>query len=149
MKRHEHFASPAGFTLIEIIATLMLSALLSGMIIAYFGTGLTESGRPVRRLQATFALSSVMEHITAEYEERKTDQNAETGQTLLSGLKNELDENQKDYIEDDGSIETHFVQFVDGVEEASSSDTNILKVTITNQDSASLTALFTQEQQDE
>ena len=56
-----------GFTLIEIIITLTITAVLSTMIFTYFGKAFTESVTPITRLKTSEALQRVMENITADY----------------------------------------------------------------------------------
>ena len=56
-----------GFTLIEIIITITITAILSTMIFTYFGKAFTESTKPIMRLKSSEALKTVMENITADY----------------------------------------------------------------------------------
>jgi len=61
----EHHAR--GFTLIEIVITITLIAILSTMIFTFFGKSVTESVTPITRLKSSEALLTVMENITADY----------------------------------------------------------------------------------
>jgi len=63
--KSEHRAS--GFTLIEIVITLTVTAILSTMIFTFFGKAFTESVTPIVRLKSSAALQRVMENITADY----------------------------------------------------------------------------------
>ena len=56
---------PRGFTLIEMIVTLVIVAVLGSMFYVYFGKGFTESVTPVNRLKQSTALHRVMQNITA------------------------------------------------------------------------------------
>jgi len=56
-----------GFTLIEIIITLTVTAVLATMIFTYFGKAFTESVTPITRLKNSTALQRVMENITVDY----------------------------------------------------------------------------------
>ena len=56
-----------GFTLLEIIITLTVTAVLATMIYTYFGKAFTESVTPITRLNSSAALQRVMENITADY----------------------------------------------------------------------------------
>ena len=56
-----------GFTLIEIVITITITAILSTMIFTYFGKAFTESVTPITRLKSAAALQRVMENITADY----------------------------------------------------------------------------------
>jgi prepilin-type N-terminal cleavage/methylation domain-containing protein len=57
----------SGFTLIEVIATLVIVAVLGTVAYVYFGKGFLESVSPVTRLKHTAALHRVMENIRADY----------------------------------------------------------------------------------
>ena len=57
----------SGFTLIEVIATLVIVSVLGTVAYVYFGKGFLESVTPVTRLKQTAALHRVMENITADY----------------------------------------------------------------------------------
>ena len=56
-----------GFTLIEIIITLTIIAVLATMIFMYFGKAFTESVTPIMRLKNAVSLQRVMENIRADY----------------------------------------------------------------------------------
>lgn len=58
---------PSGFTLIEVIATLVIVSVLATFAYVYFGKGFLESITPLTRLKQTAALHRVMENITADY----------------------------------------------------------------------------------
>jgi prepilin-type N-terminal cleavage/methylation domain-containing protein len=55
-----------GFTLIEIIIALTVTAVLATMIFTYFGKALTESVTPIERLRNSADLQRVMENLTAD-----------------------------------------------------------------------------------
>jgi prepilin-type N-terminal cleavage/methylation domain-containing protein len=55
------------FTLLEIIITLTVSAVLATMIYMYFGKAFSESVTPITRLRNSAALQRVMENIRADY----------------------------------------------------------------------------------
>ena len=56
-----------GFTLIEVIATLVIVAVLGTVAYVYFGKGFLESVTTVTRLKNTAALHRIMENIRADY----------------------------------------------------------------------------------
>jgi len=66
--RKNHLES--GFSLIEIIISLVVVAVVAAMMTAYFGKGITESSAPIFRLNAAGKLNAIMEKITADYETR-------------------------------------------------------------------------------
>lgn len=57
----------SGFTLIEVIITLVVIGIVAAMMAAYFGTSITQSSAPVSRLKAVEKLNAIMEKITADY----------------------------------------------------------------------------------
>jgi prepilin-type N-terminal cleavage/methylation domain-containing protein len=57
----------SGFTLIEIIITMMIVSVLGTMIYTYFLKAFSESVTPITRLRASAALHKVMANITADY----------------------------------------------------------------------------------
>ena len=57
----------SAFTLIEVIITLVVVAIVAAMMVAYFGTSITSSSLPILRLQSAGKLNQIMEKITADY----------------------------------------------------------------------------------
>src|SRR3989304_9588016 len=55
-----------GFTLIEIIITLTVTAVLATMIYTYFGKAFSESVTPITRLRNSASLQRVKENIRAD-----------------------------------------------------------------------------------
>lgn len=56
-----------GFTLIEIIVTVVIVAILGAMIITFLSDSLIKSGDPVKSIMASSNLHMVMANITADY----------------------------------------------------------------------------------
>ncbi len=56
-----------GFTLIEVIITLVVIGIVAAMTATYFGTSITQSSTPIHRLRAAGKLNQIMEKITADY----------------------------------------------------------------------------------
>lgn len=56
-----------GFTLIEVIVTLVLVAVMAAMLTSFFGTSLTQSSAPIERLKEASNLQLVMENIVSDY----------------------------------------------------------------------------------
>lgn len=68
MKNNELFSDRArGFTLIEVIISLVLVAILGTMLVTFMGSSLTESAQIVNRVDKTYKLDTVMENITTDY----------------------------------------------------------------------------------
>jgi prepilin-type N-terminal cleavage/methylation domain-containing protein len=56
-----------GFTLIEVIMTLTVAAILGAFLVSFMGSALTKSGEPVARTKQMYELQQVMENIKASY----------------------------------------------------------------------------------
>ncbi len=56
-----------GFTLLEIITTLILASVLGTMMYSFFALSVIHSTIPVSTLKKTFELHTVMENIMADY----------------------------------------------------------------------------------
>ncbi len=57
----------SGFTLIEVIITIVIVAVVGAMLVTYFGTSITQSSLPIFRLNAAAKLNDVLEKISAQY----------------------------------------------------------------------------------
>jgi len=124
-----------GLTLLEIVITFILAALVGSMLVEYMGTSLTRGGEAVMMVQDGFSLNSVMEKITADYEDKY-----KKGSYDFSTFKSNIDNNTPNY--GNYTAVTGYITFVGGTETPDTSgDNNLLKVTITN-NNQSLTALF-------
>jgi prepilin-type N-terminal cleavage/methylation domain-containing protein len=59
--------SRSGFTLIELIVTLVIAAIGAAMLYTFFGPAFTQSSVPIARLRQVSNLQQVMENIVADY----------------------------------------------------------------------------------
>ena len=59
--------SESGFTLIEVIITIVIVAVVAAMMTSYFGTSITQSSIPIFRLNAVASLNEILEKISAQY----------------------------------------------------------------------------------
>ncbi|MCX5846987.1 MAG: prepilin-type N-terminal cleavage/methylation domain-containing protein [Deltaproteobacteria bacterium] len=57
----------SGFTLIEIIVTVVIVAILSAMILTFLSDSLVKSSDPVKRFQKTTELNKITANIMADY----------------------------------------------------------------------------------
>ena len=57
----------SGFTLIEIIVTVVIVAILGAMVLTFLSKSLVDSSEPVKRFQKTSVLNSIMANITADF----------------------------------------------------------------------------------
>ncbi|MBU2547974.1 MAG: prepilin-type N-terminal cleavage/methylation domain-containing protein [Proteobacteria bacterium] len=128
-------AGHGGFTLLEIIITITVAAILSAALVQLVGTASSKTTEPVLLVQEGYALNEVMERITADYKDLVSN-DATPLQTLASRLAG----GQYGTY----TVTTSYVAFQSGSEVADGSGANLtLKVTITRGDQ-SLIALFTQ-----
>ncbi len=135
------FKTRDGFTIIEIILLILLSALFGTMLFQFAGTSVTRSGEEVVLVQEGYELIGIMEQMAADYDELdlSNDTHLSIFETAILGGNN----SSNDPYYGDYEITTAYIQFSGGgVEEPDSSgENNLLKVTITK-GSQSLTALF-------
>jgi len=73
-----------GFTLIEVIITIVIASILGTVIYQYMGSSLVRSSEPIFRLQKSFGLHKVAENITADYNKNYRDD--------LPGLRTKIGE---------------------------------------------------------
>ena len=134
-----------GFTMIEIILLIILSALFGTLLFQFTGTSLTRSGEEVVLVQEGYALTGIMEQMTADYDELiKTDPDSFS----LDDFKNNIEAGNtegNDPYYGDYTVNTNNIKYIIFTGGNEADDTlppyNLLKVTITK-GSQSLTALF-------
>lgn len=131
-----------GFTLIEIIITLVVLSALISMVLPLTSSFLSQAGAPVNNLQNTISVYQTMEQINAEYLKLlKTARGA--GTTVnLSTFKTAIGSGTVSNTFGNYTVEeSQFIAFVGGIEQASGS--TILKIRISNGSGVILTGLFT------
>lgn len=133
----------SGFTLIEVIAVIIITAVLGAILFQYFGASLTQSAVPVDRLRKAFQLQKTLENMTADYE-NSTKSTTYLDSTLRANIGAEGTDQDNAY----GKyhvVTNHFIKFVTQTEvPATGGDPKeILKVTIRNDVDETLTVLFT------
>ena len=57
----------SGFTLIELIITLVIAAIAAAMLSTFFNASLTQSSVPIARLQQASNLHQAMENIVTDF----------------------------------------------------------------------------------
>ncbi|MGD0400022.1 MAG: type II secretion system protein [Syntrophobacteraceae bacterium] len=130
-----------GFTLIELIVTILIVAIMASMYTQIMGVSLFGSVQQINNLQNSMALYQVMEAMTADYNNVMV-----TSATPLSTFSARVQNNTGNY----GTytiVQNSYVTYsAAGVESASAGGTTgaqTLKVRITN-GGITLTELFTQ-----
>ncbi len=62
-----HGSTEEGFTLIEVIISLVVFAILASILVTAMGTSFTESSTPITRLRQTMKLHHAMENIRVKF----------------------------------------------------------------------------------
>jgi len=139
----------AGFTLLEIIVTIAIAAIMGVFFAQFVYTGVIHSVDPVRQVHNTSRASEVMEKMTAHYKNL-----AATQSNFLPIFKDFVDYgNELSHPEERTGypywgpyqkIHNDYIKFVSGVEatETIAANQRVLKVTIRYGDQT-VTSLFT------
>jgi len=61
------YCNKSGFTLIEIIITVIVVAIFGSMVLTFLSKSLVDSSGPIKRLQKASDLNKIMANITADY----------------------------------------------------------------------------------
>jgi len=131
-----------GFTLLEVVITLIVGSILGAILVQFMGTSMKNSFEPVIMVQNGNGVNEIMEKLNSIYKMRLM---TSTGDPLvdfagdvLTGMNPPINPVIGHYTET-----TNGIQFVGGVEAPDlSANPRVLKVTITH-GGQSLTALFT------
>jgi prepilin-type N-terminal cleavage/methylation domain-containing protein len=132
-----------GFTLIEIIAVIIITAVLGALLFQYFGQSFIKSSVPIERLQKALQLQQVVENITEDYE-----RSAKTSAFLDGTLKNSIGTEGTDQDNAYGKyhvVHNRFIKFTAGSEVAATGadPKDVLKVRLRNEIDETITTLFT------
>jgi prepilin-type N-terminal cleavage/methylation domain-containing protein len=118
----------SGFTLIEVIATVLVIGILAAFFIHFMGTALNDSWRSVEQVENEAKAEGLMEKIIADYVERINDNNPDAA--LADIVSRESDyESDPDY---GLPVTMQYIEFDDsGDEQADTAGENRnLKVTV-------------------
>jgi prepilin-type N-terminal cleavage/methylation domain-containing protein len=138
-----------GFTLIEIIVTIVIAAIMGVFFAQFIYTGVIHSADPVRQVQNFSRASEIMEKMTAQYKNL-----AATQSNFLPIFKDYVDYgNEPSHPEERSGypywgpyqkIHNDYIKFSSGVEatETNAANQRVLKVTIRYGDQM-VTSLFT------
>jgi prepilin-type N-terminal cleavage/methylation domain-containing protein len=137
-----NFRSQKGFTLIEIIVTIILAAIMGTIFIQFMSKSLTKSAEPLMLIQKAYSLNQIIEEITADYKDL-LDSDTTPIETLKIYIENgNIDGNNPYYGQ--YTQQTDFITFDGSKNEIpdASGNNRILKAIITS-DNQSITVLFT------
>ncbi len=115
-----------GFSLIEVIVVLVISAVLGTMLVQFLNTAYFKSPSPIQIVKDSITLQNVIENITSDYNADFT--------TDLAGFRSKIGPEGSDQDNDYGIYRVRhnrFIQFNSGIEEDDSSGSNtLLKITL-------------------
>lgn len=136
-----------GFTLIEVIVSLVVAGFLAAMLVAFMGTGMMQSANPVVIAQNGTYLNAIMDKMTADYRYNMSHALA-TGVSRTAGFNNFVVNLDTASYYSDGShpyaVSKQRITFTgDPPQETNDSSSKVMKVTITYRD-LSATTLFTE-----
>ncbi|MBT8356170.1 MAG: prepilin-type N-terminal cleavage/methylation domain-containing protein [Deltaproteobacteria bacterium] len=133
-----------GFTLLEVVITLIVGSILGAILVQFMGTSMQKSFEPVVMVQNNYGVYEIMERMNAHYKMR-----------LLTSTVNPLDDFKTDVEAGwniastpyfgEYTVVTKYIRFVSGIEHPlpdPAPTPRVLKVTITH-GGQSLSALFT------
>jgi len=80
-------SSENGFTLIEVIATIIVMGILAAFFIHFMGTALNDSWRSVQLVADEAKAEGLMEKIIADYVERINDNNPDAALAAIKSLE--------------------------------------------------------------
>jgi prepilin-type N-terminal cleavage/methylation domain-containing protein len=111
-----------GFTLIEVIATILATAILSAIFINFMGSAMSRSVRPIEMVSGETEAEGLLEWVLADY---VYEINRNPG-TALGTIKGYIDSPTRRY---GTKVSAAYVAFNNGIEEPAAGG-NTLKVTV-------------------
>jgi prepilin-type N-terminal cleavage/methylation domain-containing protein len=143
-----------GFTLLEVIVSLVVAAILAAILVQFMGTSLMKSYNPVILAQNGTYLNTIMEKMTAEYKYYMS-YGALNGQSPATayanfnnrvGTASESEVKTTPYSDDDHPfyvVANHTITFSGSPLTEASGSSSVHKITIKYRD-LTLTSLFTE-----
>jgi prepilin-type N-terminal cleavage/methylation domain-containing protein len=116
----------SGFTLVEIIVTIVLIGILGAMSAQFLASALEGSTQPIDRVQAEAGRVSIMEKIISDYVIAVNTSSPPTG--ALSAVKDAVDNG--DYNSGATTVTTAYIDFDSGGQEVAGGS-DYLKVSVT------------------
>ncbi len=131
-----------GFTLLEVIITFIVAAILGTIFLQVMGTSMQQSYVPVSMVQNGFSVNEIMEKMNAHYRNRLITSTSNPLADFKSDVENGNVIANTPYF-GDYTYQTQYIKFIGGNEVAdASADPRILKITITH-GGQRLSAIFT------
>lgn len=131
MKRiPEQSRNRQGFTLVEVIVTIIAAGILAAYFVNFMGTSLTSASKSVARVQGESGGEAAVESIISDYVRAM---NANTPANALSTITANIDTNKYDDAAIGIDVKWAYIQFDGGGNEAvvlPPATTNTLKITV-------------------
>jgi len=130
-----------GFTLLEVVITLIVGSILGAILVQFMGTSMKNSFEPVIMVQNSNGVYEIMEKLNSVYKMRLMTSTDDP----LGDFKTDVDNGMLPLVDPvigHYSATTGYIEFIGGVEALDTTEPRILKVIITH-GGQSLTALFT------
>ena len=125
-----------GFTLLEIIVSLIVAAIMGSMLVTVTGSALRRSAQPIQAVQSVYSLEYIMETVNMYYLGRIYDS---TETDVLGKVSTFINGNYSSYVD---AID-RYPSFSGGVLASTDPNGPIMKVTFKDPSTgASLTSLF-------
>lgn len=144
MRKESTSLNKEGFTLIEVIVTLVVAAILAAFLVQFLGSNLTGSAISVVRAQNHYELIKIVEKINVDYSNLMKAGDTNALVTLRSHIQAGNLAGNTPYFGRYTEV-TKFINFDPSTKIEQSAETpgsNTLKVTITRDDQT-ITTLFT------
>jgi len=133
-----------GFTLLEVIITLVVAAIVGTMMYTTLGKSLSGSSEPIFRMQKSFALQQVMENMITAY--NKICYDGGDIEDLKTAIGSEGIDVKNNAFGQYTVVENRFIKFDNSNVQkdiATGELHNLLKVTIKNSNNEILSYIFT------
>ncbi|MGD0281724.1 MAG: prepilin-type N-terminal cleavage/methylation domain-containing protein [Dissulfurispiraceae bacterium] len=133
-------ASLSGFTLIEVIITIVVAAVLATMLYSYFNTAITQSSTPATRMVTALQSQTVMENITADW--MASSQNTSYLTSLSINIGPEGSSNGTANYGQYKVIDNHFITWNSSNNDVKTGASNCLKVSVQDSLGETLTEIY-------
>ncbi|MBW1821184.1 MAG: type II secretion system protein [Deltaproteobacteria bacterium] len=133
-----------GFTLLEVVITLIVGSILGAILVQFMGTSMKNSFEPVIMVQNGYGVYEIMEKMNSDYKMRLLTSTVDPLYDFKNDVENGWNVANTPYF-GAYTVVTKYITFTGGAEDAApdpAPDPRVLKVTITH-GGQSLMALFT------
>jgi prepilin-type N-terminal cleavage/methylation domain-containing protein len=135
-------ANQKGFTLVEILVTIMFAAILAAVLFQFLGSSMTQSATPIALAKEGYSLNRILEKITAHHKKLLVT-DADPLATFKTHIENGNNIANTPYF-GEYTVQTSYITLNGGIEAVDTSgDDRVLKTKLTV-DRQSITVLFTQ-----